>query len=348
MRRPTLPLPPVDDAVRVHGMLLIRTDHGDDVAWDDVLSRMGDLPGLVGPRSGHGTRAAPEQEPIPRRLVVVDDPAWRGAGPEEVGEALERDGNWVPDMVLLATDRTAADARLRPLLAFRGSGGDAFRITPRQAALTYLVLHRQYTDDFAEYYEEWAPAEPGWEPDEDETVEEREAGLPEPAGAHLETLNPPPRYEPPAAALPLLTQENGGLLVRTDFTDEAAWAALMETVRRPGPGHGDSIDDFGDHIDVVDDPVFEGATPEQLMALVRKDPEDPEEMTAEVVLVADGETMRDPGRPVLVVPVEDRVGWAFRIDPDLVGIMVVNLAIGNQDIEDYMGPDMRAHFHGTA
>ncbi|MEU0241270.1 hypothetical protein ABZ234_26610 [Nocardiopsis sp. NPDC006198] len=45
---------------------------------------------------------------------------------------------------------------------------------------------------------------------------------------------------------------------------------------------------------------------------------------------------------------EDRVGWAFRLDPDLAGTMVVDLVIANQDIEDYKGPDIRAHFHGTA
>ncbi|MGW8528922.1 hypothetical protein [Nocardiopsis sp. NPDC055824] len=61
-----------------------------------------------------------------------------------------------------------------------------------------------------------------------------------------------------------------------------------------------------------------------------------------------GRPCANPGRPVLVVPVEDRVGWAFRLDPDLAGTMVVDLVIANQDIEDYMGPDIRAHFHGTA
>ncbi|MGQ4515607.1 DUF6924 domain-containing protein [Streptomyces sp. DW26H14] len=332
--RPALPLPPADDGPRVSGMLLIRTDHGDEDAWRDVLSRMGELPGLVAPHPGHEAGAIP-REPVPRRLIVVDDRAWQDAGPEEVRDALDAAGAWTPDLVLLANDRTAANPRLRPLLAFRGTGGDTFRVTPRQAALTYLVLHRPYQDMTLERFEEEAPAEPDWEPEEGETAQDWEDDLPDPVGTRLESLNPPPRYEPPARALPPLTQDNFGLLVRTDFSDDAAWSSVLGAVRRPGPGYDDPVDDFTDDIDTVDDPVFEGSSPEQLMALVR-DSEDPEQLTADLVVIADGTTMRDPDRHVLAVPLEGPVGHAFRILPQQVGSMVGNLAIGNMDIEDFM------------
>ncbi|GLY72367.1 DUF6924 domain-containing protein [Actinoallomurus iriomotensis] len=325
--RPALPLPPADEGTRVPGMLLIRTDHDDD-AWRDVLHRMGELPGLVTPRPGDGGLAPTEEEIIPRRLVVVDDPAWRGAAPEEVREALGGDGAWVPDLVLMATERTAATPHLRPLRAFRGDGdGDVvlFRITPLQAALAYLVLHLDLDITF-EYFEEWSPIAAEWEPEEGEDLDEWEAGLPDPVGAYLERLDPVPRYTRPAQALPLLTQGDTDLIVRTDFSDDAAWETLLETVYRPGGGG--PIDDFGDYIDVVDDPVFEGAAPEQVMAVLRE--------WGEVLLIADGDTMRDPGHRVLAVPLEGRIGCAFRLDPDQVGSMVANLSIGNQDIEDYM------------
>jgi hypothetical protein len=313
-------------------MLLIRTDHDDD-AWRDVLHRMGELPGLVTPRPDDDALAPAQEEGIPRRLVVVDDPAWRDATPEEVCEALGGDGTWVPDLVLMATERTAATPHLRPLRAFRSDGdGDVnlFRITPLQAALAYLVLHLDLEITF-EYYEEWSPIAPEWEPEEDEDLDEWEAGLPDPVGAYLERLHPVPRYTPPAPALPLLTQEDTDLIVRTDFSDDAAWETLLNTVYRPGgPG---PIDDFGDYIDVVDDPVFDGATPEQVMAVLRE--------WGEVVLIADKDTMRDPDHCVLAVPLEGRIGCAFRLDPHQVGIMSVNLSIGNQDIEDYMDDETR-------
>lgn len=345
MTRPALPLPPAHDGPRVSGMLLIRTHHGDDDAWRDVLSRIGELPGLVAPRPGHEADAVP-REPIPRRLIVVDDRAWQGATPDEVREALDADGTWIPDLVLLANDRTTADPHLRPLLAFRGTDGDTFRITPRQAALTYLVLHLPYQETTLEGFEEEAPAEPDWEPEEGETAEDWEDGLPDPAGTYLESLNPPPRYEPPTRALPLLTQENFGLLVRTDFTDDAAWTSLLDTVYRPRPGYDDPIKDFGDYIHTVDDPTYEGSSPEQLMSLVLDNQENPDLMTADLVVIADGNTMRDPDHRVLVVPLDGPIGYTFRMDPERVGSMVVNLALGNMDIEAFMDDRTKAELPG--
>ncbi|MFD3685720.1 DUF6924 domain-containing protein [Nocardiopsis sp. NPDC058631] len=316
-------------------MLLIRTDN-DDAAWRDVLHRMGELPGLVTPGSGDGAPAlAPEEEIIPRRLVVVDDPAWRGATPEEVREALREDGTWVPDLVLMATERTAATPHSRPLRAFRDDGDDdlyLFRITPLQAALTYLVLHLNDVDSTFDDFYEWSPIAPEWEPEEGEDLDEWEAGLPDPVGAYLERLDPVPRYTPPARPLPLLTQENEGLIVRTDFSDDTAWETLLEMTYRPGDGN--PIDDFSDYIDTVHDSVFEGATPEQVLAVLRESPDDSGQ--PDFVMIADGATMRDPGHPVLVVPLEGRIGCAFRLAPDQVGNMAVNLAIGNMDIEDFM------------
>ncbi|EGX55837.1 hypothetical protein SZN_30904 [Streptomyces zinciresistens K42] len=340
MTRPALPLPAADDGPRVPGMLLIRTDDGDD-AWRDVLSRLGELPGQVAPRPGHEARSVPPG-PIPRRLVVVDDLAWRGATLEEVREALGADGTWLPDLVLLSTDRTAADPRLRPLLAFRGADGDAFRITPRQAALTYLVLHRPFQDMTLDSYEEKAPAELDYELEEDETLEDWEDALPDPVGTYVESLSPPPRYEPPARTLPLLTQETFGLLVRTDFTDDAAWASLLDAVHRPGRGYDDPVDDYSDSVDAVDDPAFDGSSPEQVMAMVCESESSPDQMTANVVMIADGSAVRDPECGLLVVPLNGPIGFTFRIDPESAGSMAANLAIANMDIEDFMDGDTKA------
>ncbi|MEO3781325.1 hypothetical protein ABGB16_31940 [Micromonospora sp. B11E3] len=315
------------------GILLVRTDSDDDV-WEDVLWRMGELPGMY--RSGQaGAADAVARESIPRRLIVTEDPAWRGATSEDVSAALDRPGIWVPDLVVLTDDRTGRDADSRPLLAFRGSDGDAFWITPRQAAMTYLVLHHPYLSSTIGWFVETAPAELEWELEEDEEEwEPDEEDLHEPVGVELESLNAPPRYTRPARELPPLIQETdlGGVLVRTDFTDDAAWTSLVERVCRPGH---DVIDDFGDYVDFVDDPAFAGATPEQVMAQVRHPGTNKGAMTADVVLIADATTMREPGHRVLVIPLEDRIGFAFRVAPELVGGMVINLALGNMDIGDF-------------
>ncbi|WP_239085200.1 DUF6924 domain-containing protein [Streptomyces halstedii] len=311
-------------------MLLIRTHHGDDDAWRDVLCHMGELPGLVAPHADPKAHPVPH-EPIPRRLIVVDDRTWQGATPDEVREALNADETWTPDLVLLTNDRTTANPRLRPLLAFRGTGGNTFWITSRQAALTYLVLHRPYQWITLEGFEEEAPAGPGGEREKNEAAGDWEKRLPNPVGTCLESLNPPPRYTPPPRALPLLVQENFGLLVRTDYTDDTAWRSLLDTVHRPGPGYDDPIDDFSDYIDVVDDPKFEDSSPEQIMALVAR-----EETAAGLVALADTTAMRDPDHRVLAVPLEDPIGHTFRVYPETVGTMMNNLAIGNTSIEDFM------------
>ncbi len=316
------------------GILLVRTDSDDDV-WEDVLWRMGELPGMH--RSDQGDAAeAVARESISRRLIVAEDPAWRGATSEDVSAALDRPGIWVPDLVVLTDDRTVRNADWRPLLAFCGSDGDAFWITPRQAAMTYLVLHRPNLDLTINEFAETAPAELEWELEEDEEEWEPddEEDLDEPVGVELESLKAPPRYTRPARELPPLIQQ-ADLLVRTDFTDDAAWTSLVERVCRPGRGHNDVIDDFGDYVDFVDDPAFAGATPEQVMAQVRDSDTEEEEMVSDVVLIADATTMRDPGQRVLVVPLADQPGFAFRVDPEVVGTMVANLAIGNQDIGDW-------------
>ncbi|MES0835624.1 hypothetical protein [Nocardiopsis tropica] len=61
------------------------------------------------------------------------------------------------------------------------------------------------------------------------------------------------------------------------------------------------------------------------------------------LVVVDDPAWRDAG--------PEEIGEALERDdpgnPDPVGIMVVDLAIANQDVEDCRGPDTRARFHGT-
>jgi hypothetical protein len=114
--------------------------------------------------------------------------------------------------------------------------------------------------------------------------------------------------------------------VRTGFGDDAAWERLLETVYRPDNGF--RVHDCEDYFVVVDDPVFEGATPEQVMAAV--------DDGGDVVMIADGTTMRGEGLPLLAVPMNTHIGYTFLLAPDRAGIMVVNLALGNMDIDSFM------------
>lgn len=346
--RPPLPLPSDDDAHRVHGVLLLNTGDDKDV-WEDVLSRLGELPGMQGPgyettpETAPGTvpatvpATAPDSGPrtaAARRLVVAHDPAWRGATAEEVAAALDRPGVWRPDLVVLTDERTGWNPETRPLLALRG--GDAFWITPRQVAMTYLVLNRSCLSFTLDHFAERAPADLEYELEEGEELEEED--LYEPVGVALERLSAPPRYTRPPRALPVLEQDVD-LLVRTDFADDAAWSALVAQVRHPKGA--DVIDDYGDYLRFVDDPAFAGATPEQVMAQIRPR-EDEAGPVSDVVLIADAVTLSAPGNRLLAVPLADDIGLTFPVDPEQAGTMMVNLAISNQGIEDWRKDDVLA------
>ncbi|QFR97717.1 hypothetical protein GBW32_13310 [Streptomyces tsukubensis] len=310
------------------GMLLIRTGDDDDV-WDDVLSRMGELPGMRGPGQASVSDAGSETS-LPRRLIVTSDPAWRGASDRDVAAALGQPGVWVPDVVLLTDDRTEDNPQDRPLLAYDSREDfDAFWITPRQAAMTYLALHHPCVSWAIIRFVDQAPTDLAYELEEEDEVDED--CFYEPMGAKMEALDNPPRYTRPARALPLLDHK-WDLLVRTDFTDDAAWAALLETVSRPA--HTDPTENFLDQLTVVNDPAFAGATPEQVLAQVRHTP-DKGDLVADVVLIADSAALNEPGGPVLAVPLADDIGLTFRVAASSVGVMLPNLGLSNMDISDW-------------
>ena len=324
--RPPLPLPP-NDATRVPGILLIRTEN-DAEAWSNVLHFLSELPGVCTPdRAAVG--GTPEAVPVPRRLIMAEDPAWGGADratAEEVRAALDRPGTWVPDLVVLTDPRTSSKEAGHPLMAFTPDAEDAFWITPRQLAWTYLVLQYDQSDALDNMYEKSFVGVEWEDPDEESELEA--------AGMLLESADRPPRYTRPAHVLPPLAAESD-LLVRTDFTDESAWASVVDSVLR---SDDDQTDDSASWVTVIDDPVFDGATPEQVMAQIVQS-EDSDDMVADVLLIADTMTMSKPDTQVLVGALKESDKPVFRVDADAVVPMVVNLALGNAGIEDWCPQD---------
>src|SRR5262245_18387309 len=89
------------------------------------------------------------------------------------------------------------------------------------------------------------------------------------------------------------------LLLRTDFSDDAAWASLCEAVQQP---HEDG---FKAYVACINDPAYDGLTVEQLMALAPKGDQCGQHSFA---FVADRMTFANPERPVLVVDLYDEPG----------------------------------------
>ncbi|TQS44748.1 DUF6924 domain-containing protein [Cryptosporangium phraense] len=114
------------------------------------------------------------------------------------------------------------------------------------------------------------------------------------------------------AALPV----DKTLLIRVDYTDPAAWDALLSLV--------DGGVDSDTELRVVSDPSFDGTTPEDLEGQLGADPE------RTFAFLADTVTLASPERPVLVVDLDEDPGRAFRVVPAALPDVQSSLELGNR------------------
>ncbi|MFI1398130.1 DUF6924 domain-containing protein [Streptomyces sp. NPDC020681] len=131
------------------------------------------------------------------------------------------------------------------------------------------------------------------------------------------------------------------LVIRTDYSDGAAWQQVVLGLRQPW---GDE-DPSEPSCHLVNDPAWAGADADEVLAAL---PQDLHETLHEVVFLADGHTIQ--GEQTLLAvstdpDMEDRdaevpgLGFTrrFRILPAAVAEMVGNLAIANMSFEDFAG-----------
>jgi hypothetical protein len=112
------------------------------------------------------------------------------------------------------------------------------------------------------------------------------------------------------------------LVVRTDFTDDAAWEAVRAAVEEAaGDGHATWVDDRS----------FAGAS---VQSLVDADTAADEDERLFRLFVADATTMGDAERPLLAVDLADEPGRTFRVAPDRFADVSANLCIANLDFAD--------------
>jgi hypothetical protein len=120
-----------------------------------------------------------------------------------------------------------------------------------------------------------------------------------------------------------LPKSDNSLLLRVDFSDDSAWIALCEAAQLP------SEEGFQAHLDCISDPVYEGLTVEQLVALASQDGDH------SFVFIVDQLTLTHPERPVLVVDLYDQPGRTFRVIPNEMWGVENNLAIANMSYHEF-------------
>ena len=121
----------------------------------------------------------------------------------------------------------------------------------------------------------------------------------------------------------MLPTSDNSLLLRTDFSDDAAWAALCEAVQVP------SEEGFQANLDCISDPAYDGLTVEQLVKLVPKGGD------RAFAFVADRIALTEPEQPVLVVDLYDEPGRTFRVIPREMWGVENNLSIANMDYSEF-------------
>lgn len=119
-------------------------------------------------------------------------------------------------------------------------------------------------------------------------------------------------------------EEEGGYLIRTDFSDQEAWHATLQAVRA-------RHDIFEGSFHVIDDPSYAGATPQAIVE--RLGPR----FDQTYIMVVDRTTLSHPERPVLIVNLWERSMGEFRAVPAQVGAIQINLSLANMDFEDFAG-----------
>ncbi|MFF2996633.1 DUF6924 domain-containing protein [Streptomyces sp. NPDC057950] len=144
---------------------------------------------------------------------------------------------------------------------------------------------------------------------------------------------------------------DAALIIRTDYSDEQAWAAVRaELMRSWGDG------DFEPYVHIADDPKWAGCTSAQILAAVSAD----EELSA--VFLADRDSMGDGPITLLAVAVLareecdsdeefDADGGEFRTVPAGIHEMHANLMIANMSFGDFKEAaenDSQGAFQGFA
>ena len=123
----------------------------------------------------------------------------------------------------------------------------------------------------------------------------------------------------------MLPKSDNSLLLRTDFSDDAAWVALCESVQVP------SVEGFQANLDCISDPAYDGLTVAQLVTLAPKGG-DHNQVFA---FIADRIALTEPEQPILVVDLNDEPGRTFRVIPREMWGVENNLSIANMDYAEF-------------
>lgn len=112
-------------------------------------------------------------------------------------------------------------------------------------------------------------------------------------------------------------------IIRTDFSDEHVWSAILEAITSPN-AYG-----FAANLTVVNDKDFADMEVEQLIQTIAED-------DFNFFFVVDHYTISHPQHPILCIGKEEDQDKQFRVLPSSIWAVENNLSIANMDFDDFM------------
>jgi hypothetical protein len=120
---------------------------------------------------------------------------------------------------------------------------------------------------------------------------------------------------------PISKTENA-LVLRTDFTDDAAWQALCAAIQQP-------VGQYQAYVEFLSDPQYDGLMVPQLLAL------NPQDEDHTFMFLVDHTALTHADHPILVVDLVEQPGRTFRVIPSEMWGIENNLSIANMDFEEF-------------
>jgi hypothetical protein len=121
-----------------------------------------------------------------------------------------------------------------------------------------------------------------------------------------------------------IPQTENPLILRTDFSNQAAWQKICAEIQEPVGIFG-----FRAYVEFLDDAEYAGTTTEQLTELM------PANYSQTFIFIADEITISHPEHPLLVLDLFEDSRNKFRVIPSQIQGIENNLSIGNMDFEEF-------------
>ena len=112
------------------------------------------------------------------------------------------------------------------------------------------------------------------------------------------------------------------VVLRTDFSNAAAWDTIRTEIQQP-------VDGFLANVDFIDDGEFAWVSKDQLLHLI------PGSTGHTFIVIADETTIVEPEHPLLIVDLFNEPGREFRALPSRIQSIENSLSIGKMDFSEF-------------